>query len=293
MSHRAPFLLIFALLLSFLPTFATAQTPRVVMAPYMNSFDVAVPVKDLPVPDAEVWLIRYILASGASLPQEYEVGNTFIVVDGGEATLKSNHAGHLTNVTGNEASAAILNETSPVQIGTGEGALIPSGVVASIHNDSSDLLQIMVLKVFAPADKYRVHLPSGSLSHQTYGVIAQTISHGKASFSSSDGVLVIARDVGPALGSAAGGIQNGVEVGALQGGMATMSFVNGTGWFWPNILSHQNDAVSGGPVPLHSNAVINLQTGDGYVNAHGDHTWRSTSDDPLIVLRGLAYSIGS
>lgn len=291
MSHRGCVPYVLALLLTLMPVLTAAQATPGTGAP--ARMVIAVPVSDLPRPAAEVWLLRYILDPGVSLPEIQQVGPTLVVVEQGEVALTSDGPVTLKNTLGTPPPKAATSPAGSTTLNVGEGALISGGAQLGMQNDSDQQSQLLVLKVFSPDQKKLANIPTGIPTFASFGVTIQPIANGPASFAGGAGVLVIEQDVVGAHRSTVSGTFNGVEVGALEGGEARAVFMSGSNWLWPRILTDYPDCAVGGPVPLHHGAALELTADDGYMSMKGSLTWRSNSDEPLIILRAVVSSIES
>jgi hypothetical protein len=251
---------------------------------------IGVPVQDLPTPEAEVWLLRYTLDPGASLTELQQVGPTLLLVEQGEVTLTSDGPLTFRSQTATRSPVAPTPSTGSTTVAAGEGAFIAGGTRLGVRNDTAQQSRLLVLKVFAPDQKHLADIP-GLRTTAPSGVTVQPISNGPAPFPGGSGFLVIERDVVDAGQSAVSGIYSGVEVGAVEGGMARVMFLDGQNWFRPRILADYAEAAVGGPVPLHPRATLELTADDGFMSRQGSLVWRSTGNDPLVIIRGVAASI--
>jgi hypothetical protein len=292
MAHRRSVSHVLALLLALMPVMSVGAqaTPTTDVPARMT---IAVPVDDLPSPAAEVWLLRYIIEPGGSVPQLNQSGPTLIAVEQGEVTLITDGPVTLKNALGSPTPVTATSPAGATNLGESQGALVPSDTRLGMTNNADQQSQVLVLKVFSPDKKRRASIPSGIPTVTPSRVTVQPISNGPVSFSGSSGVLMIERDVVEARQSTVSGIYSGVEVGALEGGEARVIFMDGQNWFRPRILTNYADAAMGGPMPLNPGATINLSANDGFMSMEGSLVWRSISDEPLIIIRGVASSIPS
>lgn len=293
MSHRGFAPIVLALLLSLLPSLGMAQATPIANAPSMNPFEIAVPVGNLPLPEADVWLLRYTLEPGGSVPLLHQPGLTLLLVERGEVTLITDGPVTLTNTLSSPQPVAATTPAGATTLGGDQGALVPGDTRLGMTNTTVEQSQVLVLKVFAPEFKRRANIPTGIPTIMPSGVTVQPISHGSASFEGAAGVIVIERTAVDAGQSAVSGIVNGVEVGALERGAARVTCMSGRNGIFPRILTNYNQIALASQVPLNPRATVNLSANDGYLSTEGSLVWRSTSDEPLVVLRAMVYGIDS
>lgn len=293
MSHRISPPMLLSVLVALSPFIAMAQASPESDASAITPFTIAVPVDNLPTPEAEVWLVRYILEPGGSIPQLNQPGPTLAVVEQGDITLITDKPVKLKNTLYLSPPSSVDRPKGATMLGEGEGALIPAETRLGITNTSDLQSRVLVLKVFSPEQKRRANIPTGIPTYMPSDVIVQPVSHGLVSFNDGAGVLVMERRVINPGRSTVGGVFNGVVIGALERGEARATFLDGSNWMWPNILTDYEKSAIGGPVPLNPGAIIDLSTGDGFTSKNGYLTLRSTGEEPLVIVRAVASAIGS
>jgi hypothetical protein len=172
-----------------------------------------------------------------------------------------------------------------------EGALIPDGTLMSMRNNSDQQARLLVLLVSSREQKTSVDGSDASPAADASGVNVQQISSGHVTFPAWSGVLLIEREVVGTNRSAASSTHNGIEVGALEQGRAQVLFMIGSTLLQPGMLSIPDDATPAAPVEIDAGSTNELAAGDSYSSLGSSLVWRSTGEEPLVVLRAVVVPI--
>jgi hypothetical protein len=242
-------------------------------------------VDALPTPHAEVWFLRMALDSGGSLPAGKQVGPVVVYTESGAVTLATDQPVAVS--TADETAPPGATAASPVAEGfetvlqPGESALVDDGTTLTAVNTTPEPASFLV--VFIYAAEREVELGEGG--GEPVGLTQQGISFANAEFPIGPGKLTIERIIvepGDSLESDSGhGMSiGGVDLGAIEQGLAEVTFEMGSSWLWPDILNEVGDRQ-----PIDPGATIVLTTGDGYSTYDGSSTWTVMGDESLVLLR--------
>jgi quercetin dioxygenase-like cupin family protein len=275
-----------------LANFAHAQEAS--PTPVRDGVLVRIDVPELPGPtdpDVEVWLVRFLLDPGASVPPSTDLWVSLAFVEQGELTFTVEGPGEVIRF-GGQTEALQANDDVPVDVvlGPGDTLRAGTGTRTGVRNDGAARASVLDFLVFSPIEEDEVaeveedEVPVEQLS----GVTPQGLSVGLATLPQGPGRFTIERvTIEP--GDAIAPYQiSGAEVGVVEQGTLRLSVDSGQVWVWPNML-HRTDA-DGMPSPetIESESRRTLQPGDGYVlSTAASETWQVEGTEPVVILRGV------
>lgn len=278
----------FLMLLAFLPLLdAAAQSTPAPGSPM--EMQMAVTVDAVP-KDAEVWFLRFFLEPGAQLPAGPLPGSTLVLVESGEVTLSSDQPMMLKRASATMPGTPISAPAGDTTLRAGEGALITEGAETGAHNAGAEQARLLVLLISSPEREVSGG-SSATPAAQATGVRVQLVSVGRVTFPEGSGVILVERDLVKPYGSTVSSTHNGIELGAIEQGRAHVNVLMGENRVRPGILNATATTGNREPVPFEMGSTQELTAGDGYTSLDGSLTWRSTSEEPLIVLRAVVFVI--
>jgi hypothetical protein len=270
--------LIFALSL-LAPSLALAQTP-------VSTGPIGVlartPIAAMTGEASEVWFIRYTLGPGAALPADRQLGWSLVAIESGALTVTSD-----TPLTiGTATSGATPDAALTVVPTAGQWIVLPLHAVVSARNDGPAPATFLVLLVMSGIEETIAMqtteagggpeaTPSGEITSQLFGAAG-------VEFGAGPGEMTIERAELPAGGTRDQETPNGVEVGGIERGEATLTVLSGEVLMWPRMKTSDNPSKQ-----VVAGASVTLSANDGYSLLRGAKVrWTAADGSSFVTIRG-------
>lgn len=191
----------------------------------------------LPSPDAEVWLVRYELAPGGTLPSQAMIGPTLALVESGELTLASDQP--------------LERLDDPASTGSGEMVLaadaavsVPDGATLEARNDGDAPVVFLMLMAFTPEREMAAMAAESTGDPVGLTVLGLAVTHG--AFPEGPGQIRIGRRSAPAGATVPYQAQDTAVTMLVEQGGGTLTVADGVCGVFPPMETN-SDVIMVGP----------------------------------------------
>lgn len=284
-------LLALHLLLALLPITAAAQVrgsdeERAILPDFM----IAVPIDELPRPDAQIWLFWLTLQPGATLPSQPGPGSAMLLVEKGSVMVTGD-----TSITvrrrGDDGPATTLARgATDLVLSAGDGALLADNARMGLTNPGSGIAEVLMF-IISSARNVNTIASMPPFQDLPGSVRLLPLSFGEALFPEGSGVLIMERHGYPQDTHAFTSTFQGVELGAIVYGSAEVYFERGSGLIWHGVFGALD--IPGFPrtQPVGQGERAAIESGDGYSGQDASLHWQADEGDRMVVVRAQVVPI--